>query len=45
MKHRALTWALVCTATLFSWLIAIVVLVVALRFLPVTPGYLPDHLE
>ena len=28
-----------------SWLIAIAVLVMALPFLPVTPGYLPDHLE
>jgi uncharacterized membrane protein len=28
-----------------SWLIAVVVLVVALRFLPVIPGYVPDHLE
>ena len=28
-----------------SWLIAIAILVGALPFLPVTPGYLPDHLE
>ena len=30
---------------LASWLAAIAVLGTALRFLPVTPGYLPDHLE
>jgi len=28
-----------------SWLIAIAVLAAALQFLPVTPGYLPDHIE
>jgi hypothetical protein len=28
-----------------SWLIAVAVLAAALQFLPVTPGYLPDHLE
>ena len=28
-----------------SWLIAIAVLAAALPYLPVTPGYLPDHLE
>lgn len=28
-----------------SWLIAIAVLASALPYLPVTPGYLPDHLE
>lgn len=28
-----------------SWLIAIAVLVTALELLPVTPGYMPDHLE
>lgn len=28
-----------------SWLIAIAVLAAALQLLPVTPGYLPDHLE
>jgi len=28
-----------------SWLIAIAMLVAVLPFLPVTPGYLPDHLE
>ena len=28
-----------------SWLIAIAILAAALPFLPVTPGYLPDHLE
>jgi len=28
-----------------SWLIAIAILAAALPFLPVTPGYVPDHLE
>lgn len=28
-----------------SWLIAIAILCATLPFLPVTPGYLPDHLE
>jgi hypothetical protein len=45
MSHRALAWALTCAATICSWIIAVLVLMAALRFLPVTPGYLPDHLE
>jgi hypothetical protein len=28
-----------------SWLIAMAVLAAALQFLPVTPGYMPDHLD
>jgi hypothetical protein len=28
-----------------SWLIAVAMLGALLQFLPVTPGYLPDHLE
>ena len=28
-----------------GWLIAIVLLNAALRLMPVTPGYLPDHVE
>lgn len=28
-----------------SWLIAVAILAVALKFLPVTPGYMPDHLQ
>lgn len=28
-----------------SWVIAVAVLAAALQFLPVTPGYLPDHME
>jgi hypothetical protein len=31
--------------TLSSWLIAIALLAATLQLLPVTPGYLPDHLE
>ena len=30
---------------LASWLIAAAVLAATLQFLPVTPGYLPDHME
>jgi hypothetical protein len=28
-----------------SWVIAVALLTASLQFLPVTPGYLPDHLE
>jgi len=28
-----------------SWLIAVAMLAAALQFLPVTPGYMPDHLD
>jgi hypothetical protein len=28
-----------------SWLIAVAVLAATLQFLPVIPGYMPDHLE
>lgn len=28
-----------------SWLVAIAALAAILRILPVTPGYLPDHVE
>jgi hypothetical protein len=28
-----------------SWVIAVAILVATLQLLPVTPGYLPDHLE
>jgi hypothetical protein len=30
---------------LSSWLIAVAMLAVTLQVLPVTPGYLPDHME
>jgi hypothetical protein len=30
---------------LASWLIAVAMLAATLQFLPVTPGYLPDHVE
>jgi len=30
---------------LASWLIAVAVLAATLQFLPVTPGYLPDHMD
>lgn len=45
MKRKTLTWALTCAATICSWAVAVLLLVTALRFLAVTPGYLPDHLE
>lgn len=42
----ALRWRLAIAAKVVSsWLIAIAVLAAALPYLPVTPGYLPDHLE
>jgi hypothetical protein len=28
-----------------SWLIAVAALEATLQFLPVTPGYMPDHME
>jgi hypothetical protein len=28
-----------------SWLVAVAILAATLQFLPVTPGYLPDHLD
>lgn len=35
----------IAVAVASSWLIAIALLAAALPFLPVTPGYLPDHME
>jgi hypothetical protein len=32
-------------AVLASWLLAVFVLIATLHFLPVTPGYAPDHIE
>ncbi|MDB5704069.1 MAG: hypothetical protein JWN66_1185 [Sphingomonas bacterium] len=37
--------ATVAVKVVSSWLIAVAVLAATLPFLPVTPGYLPDHLE
>lgn len=28
-----------------SWLLAVAILAATLQFLPVTPGYLPDHMD
>ncbi len=39
-RVTALAIAVIC-----SWLMAVAVLAAVLRFLPVTPGYLPDHVE
>jgi hypothetical protein len=36
---------MIALQVLASWLIAVAVLVAALSFLNVTPGYQPDHLE
>lgn len=42
----AVRWRVpIAAKVLSSWLIAIAVLAAALPYLPVTPGYLPDHLE
>lgn len=42
----ALHWRVpIAAKVMSSWLIAIAVLAAALPYLPVTPGYLPDHLE
>ena len=35
----------IATKVVSSWLIAVALLAVTLQLLPVTPGYLPDHLE
>jgi hypothetical protein len=40
-RRAALTVVLV----LVSWLIALASLAVMLHFVPVTPGYMPDHME
>jgi hypothetical protein len=37
--------AAVAVKVVSSWLIAVAVLVGTLQLLPVTPGYLPDHIE
>lgn len=44
------TWAhrrggAIATKVLACWLVAIAVLAAMLQFLPVTPGYMPDHME
>jgi hypothetical protein len=35
----------VAVSVIGSWIVAVSLLVAALQFLPVTPGYLPDHIE
>ena len=42
MTRRALILAI---KVVVSWLVAVALLNAALRLLPVTPGYLPDHVE
>jgi hypothetical protein len=41
IRHRAE----IAVKVVSSWLIAVAVMAAALAFLPVIPGYLPDHLE
>lgn len=41
IRHRAA----IVVKVVSSWLIAVSVLTATLQFLPVTPGYLPDHIE
>lgn len=42
----AVRWRVpIAAKVMSSWLIAIAVLAATLPYLPVTPGYLPDHLE
>ncbi|MFL6600938.1 MAG: hypothetical protein ACJ8R9_06360 [Steroidobacteraceae bacterium] len=36
---------LIALRVLASWLIAVAMLGALLQFLPVTPGYIPDHME
>lgn len=38
-------YASIPVKVLSSWVIAVAFLAASLQFLPVTPGYLPDHLE
>jgi hypothetical protein len=38
-------YALIPVKVVSSWVIAIAVLAAVLQLLPVTPGYLPDHME
>jgi hypothetical protein len=37
--------AAIAVKVVSSWLIAVAVLAAMLQFLPVTPGYLPDHID
>jgi hypothetical protein len=45
LGSRATIAATIAAKVAASWLIAIAVLAATLQFLPVTPGYLPDHLD
>jgi len=36
---------LIAVRVVASWLIAVALLGAMLQFIPVTPGYLPDHME
>jgi hypothetical protein len=36
---------LIAVRVVASWLIAVAMLGALLQFLPVTPGYMPDHME
>lgn len=44
------SWAMqrggsIAVKTVSSWLVAVAILAATLQFLPVTPGYLPDHMD
>ena len=41
VRHRSI----IAVKVVASWLMAIALLAATLQFLPVTPGYLPDHME
>jgi predicted secreted protein len=46
LSRGSLRSVLLCAALVVSsWLVAVTVLVVTLRFLPVSAGYVPDHME
>jgi hypothetical protein len=45
MKDRTRRGLRLAVKVVVSWLIAIALLNAVLRLLPVTPGYLPDHVE
>ena len=42
MKARIVPLAI---KIVLSWVIAVAILATLLQFLPVTPGYMPDHMD
>lgn len=45
LAHALRAHAAVAVRVVASWLIAIALLALLLQFLPMTPGYLPDHID